>query len=252
MDTLTISVAGITVTIHTDYKEAFLKKSADYVIWQPNANADIDAWATNECLEEIKDDNIVCNDEEREFYAFHAAVVHQLYRFDAILMHGVAIGYNGKSYIFTAPSGVGKSTRANLFRRYIGNDKVSIINGDKPIIRKINGKFYASGTPWCGKESLSQNVMLPVGGIGLLHRSDVNRANRAQANEIVDFIIPHQVYIPKEPEAAAKTLELLDEALQSIPIYNLFSDRSEEGIKVIFECFTGENFEQVKIRSNEN
>ena len=37
-------------------------------------------------------------------------------------------------------------------------DRVTVINDDKPIIRKIDGEFYVYGTPWQGKESIGKNI----------------------------------------------------------------------------------------------
>ena len=56
---------------------------------------------------------------------------------DGFLMHGAVIQWKDKAYMFTAPSGTGKTTHIRLWRKYLGQG-VSIINGDKPFIRIVD------------------------------------------------------------------------------------------------------------------
>ena len=87
--------------------------------------------------------------ESCESLCIYRAIAEQLPRFDRFVFHGAAIEYDGSAYLFTAPSGTGKTTHINLWRKYLG-DKVDIINGDKPII-KVNETATVYGTPWAGK-----------------------------------------------------------------------------------------------------
>lgn len=59
-----------------------------------------------------------------------AEILPEYHRF---LMHGVVVSWKDRGYMFTAPSGTGKSTHAVLWKKYLGDD-VEIINGDKPIL----------------------------------------------------------------------------------------------------------------------
>ena len=67
---------------------------------------------------------------------------------DAFLMHCAVIGYEGRGYAFSAPSGTGKTTHIRLWKQVFGADRVTVVNGDTPILRLIDGVFYAYGTPW--------------------------------------------------------------------------------------------------------
>ena len=81
-------------------------------------------------------------------------------------LHGSAINYHGEAIIFSAPSGIGKSTHASLWMTYL--EGVIPINDDKPILSFIGDKLYASGTPWSGKTDLTNNLNLPVKAIVFL------------------------------------------------------------------------------------
>jgi len=89
-----------------------------------------------------------------------------------------------------APSGTGKSTHAFLWQKFLGEDNVAVINGDKPILRFREDDVLACGSPWAGKDGLQRNVCTPLGGICLLKRSSENIIRRAGAQEFFDFFAP--------------------------------------------------------------
>lgn len=74
------------------------------------------------------------------------------------LMHGAVISWHGKTYMFTAPSGTGKSTHIRLWRKYLGSD-VHVINGDKPLLKVGEKETIAYGTPWAGKEQWQEKFL---------------------------------------------------------------------------------------------
>ena len=73
--------------------------------------------------------------------------------FDGFFFHSSCLELDGEGYVFSAVSGTGKSTHTALWRRHFGN-RVTMINDDKPVIRKCDGKFYVYGTPWMGKADI--------------------------------------------------------------------------------------------------
>ena len=66
-----------------------------------------------------------------ETLGIYRSIAEQLPMRGAFLVHGAAIAYGGKAYLFTAPSGTGKTTHISLWKKYLGDD-VQIVNGDKP------------------------------------------------------------------------------------------------------------------------
>ncbi|OZG64878.1 hypothetical protein BHAP_0815 [Bifidobacterium hapali] len=89
-----------------------------------------------------------------------------------VLFHGATIEYDGRAYIFTAPSGTGKTTHIRMWRKVFGS-KVDIINGDKPLLHidESSGEVRAFGTPWAGKENWQRNVSAPLAGICVVTRA---------------------------------------------------------------------------------
>lgn len=163
-----------------------------------------------------------------------------------LLMHGAVVELNGLGYLFTAPSGTGKSTHVRLWRQYLGKG-VHIVNGDKPFIYvpdEIAMPPVAYGTPWCGKEGWQQNASVPLAGIVLLSRSDPGMATMrcVDAASNLDKLL-RQVYFPLDALSSTLTLELLDSVLGRVPVYELVCDMSEDAVRVSFEGLTGDAYE---------
>ena len=76
---------------------------------------------------------------------------------DAIMLHSAVFSLENRVIALVANSGVGKTTHMMFYKELFG-DKVTVINGDKPIIRYIDNELFVYGTPWCGKEKMNTNT----------------------------------------------------------------------------------------------
>lgn len=169
-----------------------------------------------------------------EGICLYRSIAEQLPFFNRFVFHGAAIEANGKGYIFTAPSGTGKSTHISLWMNLFG-DKVSIINGDKPIMRITESGAAVYSSPWAGKEGWSTNSFAEIGGICLIRRGEQNRIKKISPSEYFDELM-NQVYIPKDSRAMLKTLELIDALAKTVPFYLLECDISEEAARTSFDA----------------
>ena len=98
----------------------------------------------------------------------------KLLSFDGFYLHSSAVELDGKAYLFSGPSGMGKSTHTRLWQSVFG-EKAQVFNDDKPALRRIDGKWFAFGTPWCGKDRINQNKKVPLAGICFLKRGEENK-----------------------------------------------------------------------------
>ena len=92
---------------------------------------------------------------------------------DCFLMHGAVIAWKNQGYLFTAPSGTGKSTHLALWKKYLG-DQAEVINGDKPFLKVTEDEVWGYGTPWAGKEQWQVNKKVALKGICFLGRGEKN------------------------------------------------------------------------------
>ncbi len=152
-----------------------------------------------------------------------------LKNYNGMFLHCAVLKYNGKAYIFTAPSGTGKTTHIRLWLKYLG-DRVEVINGDKPILRKIDDEIIAYGTPWNGKEDYGNNINAPLGGIFLLHRAEKNSIERATTKESFTFLFS-QTLKPNEKADMIKLFDLLEYVIKNIPVYNLNCNMEKQAME---------------------
>lgn len=170
-----------------------------------------------------------------ESLCIYRAIAEQLPQFDRFVFHGAAIEYDSSAYLFTAPSGTGKTTHINLWHKYLG-EKVDIINGDKPII-SVDKTSTVYGTPWAGKEGYQRNASAPLKAICILKQGKENKITKLEVAEAVNHLM-RQVYLPSDPSALSKTLELLGTVIENTPVYILECDISKQAFETSFNQMT--------------
>jgi hypothetical protein len=153
------------------------------------------------------------------------------------MLHSSAVVADGKAYLFSAPSGTGKSTHTELWLRAFG-DKAYILNDDKPAIRLEDGEFFAYGTPWSGKTDRNTNEKVRLGGICILARGETNEIRRAFGKEAI-FGIISQTVRPKDKEYLSKVLELVEKIVCNVPIWHLSCNTDIEAARVSYEAMSG-------------
>ena len=68
-----------------------------------------------------------------------------------IFTHAIGVkDLDGRGLLFAGKSGAGKSTTARIWHK---NSKAMVLNDDRIIVRKTNGKFRIYGSPWHGEFS---------------------------------------------------------------------------------------------------
>ncbi|MBQ7365246.1 MAG: hypothetical protein IJW46_06580 [Clostridia bacterium] len=183
-----------------------------------------DDYITREIEEEIRCD-LNFPKAYSEYLAIYRYIATKILDYDGFLMHGSAIGKDGRAYLFCAPSGTGKSTHTRLWREAFPD--CIMVNDDKPIIRKSAGEFFACGTPWSGKHDLDTNISLPLKGIVILARGEVNRIERVRPEAVLGLLF-NQIYRPSSNEAYLATIDLVSEMLGKVPVYKLWCNMEQE------------------------
>ncbi len=170
-----------------------------------------------------------------ESLAVYRKVCEALISESILLFHCSAIMVEGKAYLFTAPSGTGKSTHARLWRNMLG-EKAVMINDDKPLIRIENGTAVVYGTPYDGKERLSTKTSAPIAGICILSQAKENRICPVSARDALPTLLS-QTY--RSPLHMAQTLPLVVALSHAAPIFRLACNISEEAAALSYQTMKG-------------
>lgn len=165
-----------------------------------------------------------------ESICIYRNICRRLPALGGFLFHAAVITDGEHGYAFTADSGTGKTTHITLWQKAFG-DSVKIVNGDKPLLRKREGKWYAYGTPWCGKEGWNINTSVPLDAICVLRRGETNAIRPYPAAEALPELMP-QLLLPEDPAGLMATLDFLDQLLTEVPLFELHCTISEEAARV--------------------
>ena len=171
-----------------------------------------------------------------ETLSVYRKIASGLLSYDAFLMHGSVIGLDGSAYMFTAPSGVGKTTHTSFWLKAFPG--AFVINGDKPVLRFENDKVFACGTPWAGKEGLNTNVSLPLKAICFLERGEENEITPADFNNIYPLLIG-QTYRPPTARDLTQTMLFIKKLAESTKFYLLKCNLDPNAARVAFEGMNG-------------
>lgn len=154
--------------------------------------------------------------------------------FDGYYLHSSAVILDGKAYLFTAPSGTGKSTHTEKWCRLFG---ARYLNDDKPVLRCVDGVWMAYGTPWSGKRDLSSNEGVPLGGIIYLQRGQENKIALMEPSRAVPFLMSQTVYRLLREQTEMK-LKLLDKILREVPVWEFYCRDDDEAAYISHAAVT--------------
>ncbi len=160
-------------------------------------------------------------------------LAYRLPQKDAFLLHAATFEIKGHGIALLAKSGTGKSTHMLLWKQLFG-DEVSIVNGDKPIVRIKDGLPVAYGTPWCGKEGFSENRGVRLTDICFIVRSDRNETVAISPADAVERLLS-QIIIPSGSENILKLTELLDQTVKNCRLWEIRCNTEIESAQISSE-----------------
>ena len=242
----TICLAGINVAITSLFDEAY-DFCRDYLT---DAPADMSVSVTaedifHERIVNIRESQIEgipavdYPDSYLENLALYRKIVTKMLDFNTFLMHGAVVAVGDKAWLFTAPSGTGKTTHINLWLNNIPGSYV--VNGDKPLIH-VGEECTVYGTPWAGKEGMNRNVGVKLCGIVILNRGIENKIEKVPMTQILPVLI-QQTYRPKDKVELEKTLSLLSRLGKKIPMYQLYCNMNPDAAFTSYNVLSGADHE---------
>ena len=176
-------------------------------------------------------------DDAAEYYCTAFKFYSQLVNFDGLMLHSSAVIVDGRAYLFSAPSGTGKSTHVGLWLNLFGN-RAAILNDDKPALRRVDGKWYAYGTPWSGKHDISINTRVPLAGICVLRRGVTNKIEPYGGSNAISDIF-EQTPRSKKQAYVVRLLELLDQLLTEVPVWYMECNMDPAAAIMSYEAMSG-------------
>ncbi len=154
-------------------------------------------------------------------------VANPVLRHRRFFFHGAAFLWQGKAWLFTGKSGMGKTTQLNHWLS-LYPEEIEVINGDKPIIERRDSSFIVHPSPWTGKEGYNGKGSAELAGIVLLEQGDHNEFLSLDRKEVVFPIYLQFLFLPKDKESVELICQYEEDLLSSVPVYKLINKGDKE------------------------
>lgn len=158
------------------------------------------------------------------------ALERRMIRKDSMILHCAYMVYKEKAILFSAPSGTGKSTQADLWEKYRGSRTV---NGDRALLRKIEGRWNACGWPVCGSSEICHLQDTPVFAVVMLRQGRINHAERLSPMQAFSQLYAQITINRWNREFVERAMRNIEDLIGSVPVWQLTCDISEDAVQCL-------------------
>lgn len=158
---------------------------------------------------------------------FHVSIESLLIRKNRLCLHAACVRTSLGGILFSGPSGIGKSTQAELWCTYRGAKQ---INGDRPILSREGDGWLAWGSPYAGSSRCHVNESCPVTAIVMLRQAKqcgLRRLSRAEAFRAIWSGLTVHTWDGWFVETAS---DLALELIASVPVFELACTPDEQAV----------------------
>jgi len=148
-------------------------------------------------------------------------------------IHASLVEKDGYGVLFVGPSGMGKSTQANLWEKYQG---ARTINGDSPMIYEKDGEWFAAGVPWDGKDLIYIQRNVPIKAVIVLEQAKENEINKMSVTQAMSVLLQQVMHPIWDDKAMDMVAGLAFECASKVPFYYLKNLPNEDA--TILTCKT--------------
>lgn len=227
-----VKIAELTVELEPRYDET--KLLAEPFLTAGDSPADIVLTSTDKQLQKFMERAAPGETVEKmENFMLCSEFCRKAIPFGVLLVHSSALVCGGKAYLFSADSGVGKSTHTRLWLSEFG-DRVHILNDDKPVVKLCGDGAVVCGTPFDGGSGIALNESCPLGAVVFIERGEENSVRVPKSKEIIQklyFQTAHMV----NAETAFKMLENIERLISCARFYVLTCNTEPSAAHTAYE-----------------
>jgi len=155
-----------------------------------------------------------------------------LLQYNAFLLHSSVVSTKYGGIIFSAPSQTGKSTQADLWKKY---ENANIINGDKGIYRKIDDAWWVYGCPWAGTSGIVKSDFVGLKAAFIISQGKGNIIKRMSPARVFSSIIS-QTFLPFWDKSFADAgIKVVEEFIREVPVYSFECTPDKDAVKAVKE-----------------
>ncbi|MBQ7810651.1 MAG: hypothetical protein IJ346_06810 [Clostridia bacterium] len=165
----------------------------------------------------IAENVVLCTDFNRRLMKYYGSYIHSS-----------ALLFDGKAYLFSANSGVGKSTHTKKWLKRFG-ERAAIINDDKPSFRFIDGKCIIYGTPFAGGTDVQKNLSGELGALVFIERGEENSLEKIPVSKAIALLLEQSPKRVNE-QMGDRQLEMFSMMLTKYPAYRLKCNMDDSAV----------------------
>ena len=175
-----------------------------------------------------------------EFRALIGLTAKELLQYDCCIFHAVAFIMNGKAYLLTGSSGIGKTTQYLTWQKLFPRE-LTMINGDMPVLERRNdgSSIWAHPSPWNGKERFGSKTSAPIAGIVLLEQDQVNSISILSPQEALLPLIQQFIVRPDTEEQISALSRIMDQLLRNVPVWKFNNIGDDSSTIILRDVLTG-------------
>lgn len=149
-----------------------------------------------------------------------------------LLLHASFVTYDGNGILFSGPSGIGKSTQAELWKRTMGAE---IINGDRAALGLSDEGWTAWGIPYAGTSGICHNESASLLAIVVLRQAKENRICKLSPVEALRHLYPEVTIHQWDVKFVEKVTCLLTKLISVVPVFLLECLPDESAVAILKE-----------------
>ncbi len=167
---------------------------------------------------------------EELFFAMRSALFYCAQKQECYALHSASLLYRDMLWLFSAPSGTGKSTHTALWHKLFGTP---LINGDINLLAWRGNNITVFGTPWCGTSDIFTKECYPLGGVILLQQSATNFIEKLSVDQ-QQLLLAQRCISPCWNETQLdQILSFAGNVAHSVPVYRLHCNMQPEAAEII-------------------
>jgi hypothetical protein len=171
------------------------------------------------------------------FHALRLIVLYLGQLRGLFMIHSASILYNGKAWLFSGHSGMGKSTHTNLWHTHYGTP---LLNGDLNMMELTPNGAVVHGIPWCGTSKISTTETYPLGGIVLLGRSKQDAVEKLSDEEKALLVMQRLISPSWTEEQLAVNLSFAAKLTSQVPVCKLKCTKTLSAVDTVRKWMDGQ------------
>lgn len=182
--------------------------SQPYAVYEELSDGMVDVYYLRPLLRELTIDTI-----------FHSclALERHLARRDCYVLHCSCLIYQNQAVLFSGPSGIGKSTHADLWVRHIPGSYV--MNGDRCLIsHQTDGSYVANAWPVCGSSNICLLGQFPIRAIVFLGQALINQLTELTPMQRLRLLNMQLMVNHWNPDATTIALDWMTHLVSTVDI----------------------------------